>query len=296
MTLLKLNAVWIAISILAMNNTVAAQWGESSASVSVDKQLDYCRDSKSGLEVLANNEYLFSSFNHNEFIAFNTSSESRNPAHGSTRRTPKKTLRDAYFLQGNLEIGVSAGTFHVVSDLAGAKELSLQEFLDFHSNNFDLWTGLFVRYVMNDWFALRFTGGYSSITIDARNTVVNIAPNIAKAENTIFELSGRTEFMIPLLAHTPFDVYGFTGIGLFTSNARLYDTTGRRIFDGIRYTTLHPFIPIGFGFDAQLTERLKIGYEFGWRAFHFNQIDGIEVEGYRYDKYFVNQLNLILRF
>ena len=178
MTHIKLTVVWIALSTLAINNTMGTLSEGINASISTDKKLNYRIHSKSGLEVLVNNESQNSSFNNNESIAFNALSENRNPAHGSTRRIPKKSLRDAYFLQGNLEIGVSAGTFHVVSDLAGTKELTPQEFLNYHTNNFDLWTGLFVRYVMNDWFALRFTGGYSSITIDARDPGAITAPNI----------------------------------------------------------------------------------------------------------------------
>jgi hypothetical protein len=206
------------------------------------------------------------------------------------------SLRETYLYRGAWELGLSAGTAHALTDIADNKNLAPGEFMDYHTNNFDLSFGFFGRYVMNTWFAIKLGAEYTSLSASNISMLQNPEIPAVSFENEIFEFFGRTEFMIPALARSPLDIYGFFGIGIFFTDAQLFDENSLLVQVPDDYSQVQPFIPLGVGFNVRVSERLKLGYEFGWRNTIFHYLDGVRVPGQSYDKYFVNSLKISYKF
>jgi hypothetical protein len=218
----------------------------------------------------------------------------------TTQNQPKlplqPSLRDTYLYKGSWEMGLSLGTTHALTDIADNKALPPGEFLQYHTKNYDLSFGFFGRYKMSSWFAIKLGAEYSSISAENMAHLGNPDIPAVSFENEIFEFYGRTEFMLPALARSPVDIYGFVGIGIFFTDAQLFDQNNLPVQVPDDYSQVQPLIPIGFGANVRVTERLKLGYEFGWRNTIFHYLDGIKVPSNSYDRYFVNQLKISYMF
>ena len=210
--------------------------------------------------------------------------EPKDPLHTS--------LRDQELSTGRWELGLSLGTAHSITDLAGNKGLSFGEFTDYHSSNFGLNMGVFTRYIMNHWFALSL--GMDFMTLSAERPFAQDTPanNAFRFTNDVFEFYAKTEFMLPALSRSPFDMYAFAGIGVFFSDARVFDRDGRIVDPQVDYSQVQPVLPLGFGFSYTLPNSLKLGYEFGWRNTIFNYLDGVSLNNERYDNYFLNRIKI----
>ncbi len=114
--------------------------------------------------------------------------------------------------------------------------------------------------------------------------------------NDIFEFFAKTEFMLPMLSRSPFDIYGFAGIGVFFSDARVFNANDRLLENSVDYSQVQPVIPMGFGFSYRLPNSLRIGYEFGWRNTIFHYLDGVQMTQDNYDNYFFNNLKISFGF
>jgi hypothetical protein len=225
------------------------------------------------------------------------SASSSNQAIRNEPKPPLQTsLRDQYYATGIWEVGFSLGTAHTITDISGNKGLELNEFADYHTNNYNLKLGFFTRYIMNEWFALSLGMDYANLSGQVPFGE-NIPENLPfRFTNDIFEFYAKTELMLPLLARSPFDLYGFVGIGLFFSDARVFDVRDRIVESDVDYSQVQPVIPMGMGFSYKLPNGLRLGYEFGWRNTIFHYLDGVRMTPDNYDNYFFNSLKISYSF
>lgn len=218
----------------------------------------------------------------------------------AVRNTPKpplhSSMRDQYYGLGLWELGLSVGTSHAITDLGMGKNVAFGDFASYQTSNFGLNIGFFTRYRMNEWFALSL--GMDFLTLSAENPMGETFNDfeVARFTNDVFEFFTKTELYMPGLSRSPFDLYGFVGIGIFFSDARVYNSQGRLVDLQIDYSQVQPVIPMGVGFAVQVTPTFRVGYEFGWRNTIFHYLDGVKLNGDKYDRYFLNGLKLGLTF
>lgn len=229
-----------------------------------------------------------------------SSGASASSSNQAVRNEPKPplhtSLRDQYQTLGTWEAGFSLGTSHTITDIAENKGLEWSEFADYHTNNFNLKFGFFTRYIMNEWFALSLGMDYANLSGQVPFGE-NLPENLPfRFTNDIFEFYAKTELMLPLLARSPFDLYGFVGIGLFFSDARVFDVRDRIVESDVDYSQVQPVIPMGMGFSYKLPNGLRLGYEFGWRNTIFHYLDGVRMTRDNYDNYFFNSLKISYSF
>lgn len=229
------------------------------------------------------------------------SPDSYNGGSGSTRSTdpsavrnnPKpalhKSIRDQHQSSGVWELGLTIGTAHAISDIGGNKGVPIGDFAEYHSSNFSFSGGLFGRYIMNDWFAMNL--GMNFANLKAERAFLPEGSEIMRFNNDIFEFFANTEFRLPALSTSPFDLYGFVGIGVFFSDASIYDQNDRLISTQADYSQVQPVIPFGGGFSVKLTQNLRLGYELGWRNTIFHYLDGVKKDE-NYDHYFMNSIKI----
>ncbi|MFW5687366.1 MAG: hypothetical protein ACOCXV_00410 [Bacteroidota bacterium] len=212
---------------------------------------------------------------------------------GVVRNIPKpplyRSLRDQHQSLGFWEVGFAVATSHVISDVANNKGLAFGEFTDYHTTNYSVGGGIYGRYIMNDWFAMNLGMNFANLRAERTLTLENI--EAYRFNNDIFEFFGKTELRLPMLSRTPFDLYGFVGIGVFFSDATIYDVNDRLITAQEDYSQVQPFIPFGGGFSVQITNTFKLGYELGWRNTIFHYLDGVKSDN-TYDHYFLNSLKV----
>ncbi len=214
----------------------------------------------------------------------------------SVQNAPKNPLhisrRDQYHGLGLWELGFSLGTAHSITDIGASKGLSPGDFASYHTSNFGFNAGFFTRLQMNEWFAFNLGMNFMSISAETPANVEEPFMNAYRFTNNVFEFHGKTELILPTLAYSPFDVYAFIGIGVFFSDAQVFDIDDRRQETNLDYSQVQPVIPMGVGAWYRFPNNLKIGYEFGWRNTIFYHLDGIKVNGASYDHYFLNSLSI----
>ncbi len=211
----------------------------------------------------------------------------------AVRNNPKpplnRSLRDQHQSSGIWEIGLLIGTSHAISDIGGNKGVPIGDFAEYHTSNFSLSGGLFGRYIMNDWFAMNL--GMNFANLQAERDFMPEDSEVWRFNNDIFEFYANTEFRLPALSRSPFDLYGFVGIGVFFSDASIYDHNDRLITTQDDYSQVQPVIPFGGGFSVKLTQNLRLGYELGWRSTIFHYLDGVKKDE-NYDHYFMNSIKI----
>ncbi|TVQ10712.1 MAG: hypothetical protein EA361_13615 [Bacteroidetes bacterium] len=211
----------------------------------------------------------------------------------SVRNTPKPPLersrRDQYQSLGVWELGLMIGTSHAISDIGGNKGIPVGDFAEYHTTNFSLGGGLYGRYIMNDWFAMNLGMGFANL--NAEREFAPEGSEVFRFNNDIFEFYVKSEFRLPALARSPFDLYGFVGIGIFFSDASIYDINDRLISTQDDYSQVQPVIPFGGGFSVKITDSFRIGYELGWRNTIFHYLDGVKKDE-TYDHYFLNSIKI----
>lgn len=219
------------------------------------------------------------------------SNQSTDPT--AVKNNPKpalhKSLRDQHQSSGVWELGLTLGTSHAVSDIGGNKGVPIGDFAEYQISNYSLSGGLFGRYIMNDWFAMNL--GMNFANLKAEREFVPEGSEILRFNNDIFEFFANTEFRLPALSRSPFDLYGFVGIGIFFSDASIYDQNDRLISTQVDYSQVQPVIPFGGGFSVKLTQNLRLGYELGWRNTIFHYLDGVKKDE-NYDHYFMNSVKI----
>jgi len=218
----------------------------------------------------------------------------------AVRNTPKPPLtrsrRDQYKSLGSWEMGFSFSTTHTVTDIAASKGLPIAEFANFHSAHYSMGGGIYGRYRMTDWFAFNLGINFANLKAN-RDLPFLIGDNaVSSFNNDIFEFFTKSEFYMPGLTRTPFDLYGFVGIGMFFSDATIYDQNDRLISTQDDYNQVQPFIPFGGGLSVKVTNTIKVGYEFGWRNTIFHYLDGVKNDTNSYDHYFLNSFKIGITF
>lgn len=197
-----------------------------------------------------------------------------------------------------VEIGFSFGTSHSITDIAANKGLGFNDFVDYHTNNYNFNGGFFTRFKLNYWFGIKMGMDFLSLSAHAPVDLMSDNPSEPyRFSNDIFEFYGRTEFMVPALERSPLDLWGFVGIGLFFSDASVFDQDDRRIELSQEYSQLQPVIPLGAGFSYKVTPSIRLGYEFAWRNTIFNYLDGMDTDmisgsATSYDQYFLNNIQI----
>ncbi|MFW5793247.1 MAG: DUF6089 family protein [Bacteroidota bacterium] len=227
----------------------------------------------------------------------------KSTSNSAVANTPKEPLsesrRDKVMSKSQWLMGLSFGSSHAVADIGNSKNMAFGEFVDYQFSNLGLSMGLFTKYHLNNWFALSFGMDYGSYK------GVHNAPSLNDSyyygysfENNIFEFFAKTEFSAPFLATTPVDLYLFTGIGVFFNDMKLYDDDNRRVSPNeiSDYSQTQPSIPVGLGFGYYFNNKLRIGYELGYRYTVFTFFDGVNIDSSGYDKYFSNSLKVSYNF
>ncbi|MFW6249380.1 MAG: hypothetical protein ACOC4J_06390, partial [Bacteroidota bacterium] len=145
---------------------------------------------------------------------------------------------------------------------------------------------------------------FLSLSGQAPANLINENPDLQAYSftNEIFEFYGRTEFVLPALNRSPLDIWGFVGIGLFFSDASVFDQNDSMLEIDQDYSQVQPIIPIGMGISYKINKKIRIGYEFGWRNTIFNYLDGLDSSSINtinttgtnsgYDQYFLNNLQI----
>ncbi len=225
------------------------------------------------------------------------SSSSRRFVRNEPRGPLRPSLREQYYALGIWELGVSAGTAHPITDIGSGKGLGFSEFTDYHTSHFGVNLGLYARYRMNTWFALKLAMDYVNLSAESDQPTNGQYLEHYRFSNDVFEFAARTELMAPGLALHPLDVYAFAGVGVFFSDASVYDSNDQLTEIGVDYSQVQPVIPFGFGFSVDVLHNLKLGYEFGWRNTIFHYLDGYkDNSGSNYDHYFLNSLKIGFHF
>ncbi len=192
------------------------------------------------------------------------------------------------------ELGLSIGSSHAVADIGDSKEMAFGDFVSYQFSNLGLNFGIYTKYKFTSYFAASFGMDYGSY-IGVQSTVANNYSGY-RFENDVFEFFGKTEFHAPFLKNTIADAYLFTGIGVFFNDLRVYDEFNRRHRVEVEYSQIQPTIPVGIGFGFKLNNKVRLGYELGYRYTFFNLFDGVQDVSTKYDKYFSNALKLSVGF
>jgi hypothetical protein len=213
----------------------------------------------------------------------------------SVRNTPKPPLqrsrKDEYQNLGLWEVGFSVSSVHALTDIGASKGLGMSEFSKYHTSNYSFGGGIFGRYIMNDWFAMNLGMNFVNISAGINDPMDYADADVYSFNNDIFEFYGKTEFRLPGLSTSPFDLYGFVGIGILFSDATIFGFNDRLITTQEDYSQVQPFIPFGGGFAVKVTDKIRIGYEFGWRNTIFHYLDGVKIDD-TYDHYFLNSIKI----
>jgi hypothetical protein len=221
------------------------------------------------------------------------SASSRSSDMGVVRNNPKpplyRSLREQHQSLGFWELGFSIATSHAITDVGNNKGLAFGDFTDYHTSNYSIGGGIYGRYIMNDWFAMNLGMNFANLSAQRNFSIEGV--EAYRFNNDIFEFFGKTELRLPSLSRTPFDLYGFVGIGVFFSDATIYDINDRLISAQDDYSQVQPFIPFGGGLSVQITNTFKLGYELGWRNTIFHYLDGVKRDN-TYDQYFLNSLKI----
>ncbi len=218
-------------------------------------------------------------------------SASSPPTTGQRQEPLGTSLREDYYGVGSREIGISFGTAHSFVDLTGTKTMGFGDNLEYQFQNIDFTAGIFGRYRVNNWFGLNVGLDYARFTGENTDGAIeDLSPY--RFENDVFEVSGKMEFFIPMRTATVFDIYAFGGISLFYTNPSLFDQDGTSVAVEASYSQMQPAIPFGIGVSGLVGNRIKIGYELGYRYTVLNSLDGLELPDTRYDSYLFNALKV----
>ncbi len=213
----------------------------------------------------------------------------------AVRNTPKpalqRSLKEQYESIGTWEMGFTFGTAHSITDVGANKGFGASDFVQYHTKNFSFSGGLYGRYLLNNWFALNMGMNFANLSYTRDEPMRALGVDVYRFNNDIFEFVGKTEFHLPSLSQTPFDIYGYVGIGVLFSDATVYDLNDRLINTQDEYSQVQPFIPFGGGFSVKLTNSVRLGYELGWRNTIFHYLDGVK-ENDSYDHYFLNNIKI----
>jgi hypothetical protein len=192
------------------------------------------------------------------------------------------------------EFGLSIGSSHAIADIGNSKNLEFGDFIDYQFSNLGLNFGIYTKYKLTNWFAASFGMDYGSYKGIQTDPLMNYAGYTF--QNEVFEFFAKTELHAPFSRKFPLDLYAFSGIGIFFNDIRLFNELDRRVHVARDYSQVQPAIPLGLGFGYIINNKVRIGYELGYRYTFFNLFDGVEDMSASCDKYFSNVLKISVVF
>jgi hypothetical protein len=201
--------------------------------------------------------------------------------------------------------GFGVGPSNSLTDIGGADE-SRPFFLDMQLAHTRLNYSLFGRYKFTNhwtasgWFTM---GNLSASDVNSKSRIK--ANRGFSFSNRLFELSLRPEYNFPYKIIrkkytgylTTFDYYLFSGLNLFYHNPNF--TSSQPVSD--EYTTgykkVQLAIPFGAGCYFSFPNRMKLGFDLGFRKSFFDHLDGITRPGSKASDYYMfSTINLSYTF
>jgi hypothetical protein len=177
------------------------------------------------------------------------------------------------------EVGVLLGLGYYYGDIVN----------DFDPNTFGPGGGIFIRYHLNDRFALKAFGGYARIGGADSNSASDFQRNRNLSFwSDIYE--GSLQLELNLISdrnsgrriRNPFIPYIFVGVGGFYFNSKAYfPGTNEEVKlytfqnEGKPYDPYAVCVPFGMGFRYYLTRNLQLGAELGIRYTSTSYIDDV---------------------
>ncbi len=191
------------------------------------------------------------------------------------------------------EIGINVGSAHAVTDIGNAKNMAFGDFMGYQTDNYGLNFGLYTKRLLSSWLGVSFGMDYGSYGgHHSCSTLADSDYYGYRFENNVFEFFGKLELHAPFLERKAFDLYGFTGIGVFFNDLRLFNEQNRPVTIETDFNQVQPAIPVGLGFGYVINNQVRIGYELGYRYTMFNFFDGVGDKGSVNDRYFSNVLKV----
>lgn len=209
----------------------------------------------------------------------------------SPSRPLKLSRRDEELLIGGWEIGLLFGTSHSVTDIQNNKDIGFSELFSGQTKNLNYGVGAFARYIPANWFSV--SGGMKYARFSGTNdAAAEYIYSGYSFTNNIYEFFVKSEFHAPFLEYKPTNIYLFTGVSVFLSDATVNDADGQSYVNADNYDQLHPAMPFGLGLSYTFYNFITVGYEFGWRYTLFHYLDGVRVDDQNYDRYFFNMITV----
>lgn len=223
---------------------------------------------------------------------------------------PRSPLRPSdrarYYGIGVVEIGLNAGTSHVITDVGGKPGSGNWNTMAFINDNVSYSTGLFVRYKINEWFGL--AGGVDHAWLTASNPDgyiytygmngdMPLTETVYSFTNSIYEMSLKMELHTPPFKNSGVGIYGFAGIAGYSSDPKIFDESNQAILiqDASQQVTPSPFslaLPIGGGVTIVVAEFVRVGLEIGYRYTANHGLDGAFVTNTHYDSFLYNTIRI----
>ena len=187
-----------------------------------------------------------------------------------------------------VDYGFSVGATNYLGEFGGGED-TRKDFVMDMKLNFTRWTvGGFYRYRISNLIALKGSLNYIRLTGDDAST-----GNRARRgrnlnfKNDMFELLVNGEIYIYKINdvggtgryQNDFNLYLFTGVGLFYSNPKGEDANGNWVglrelkTEGVSYSAFNFAIPLGVGFYYTINRKYRLGLEVGWRTTFTDYID-----------------------
>lgn len=195
------------------------------------------------------------------------------------------TLNTTNVLGQKHEIGIMAGGSGFIGDVGETQGLSSLNELNFAS-------GFFYRLNPDYYFSIRAMFTKGKMSADDLNSSETFKLNRGlHFSSTIHELSVVAEYNFFKFSkirsnrkhfHTP---YIFGGVAGFLFNPKAFNkngeefelqklgTEGQLINGDKRYSLAQIAVPFGFGYKVNITKRLKVSAEFGWRLTFTDYLD-----------------------
>ncbi len=235
---------------------------------------------------------------------------------------PRDPLRPSdrarYYGIGVIEVGLNAGSAHVMSDVGGKPGYDNWSASAFLQENVSYSAGLFARYKINEWFGLalgvdhaRLSGGntngfeynyeYIQTIInengETKNIPVSLNETIYSFTNNIYELSWKMELHAPAFKRSGLGLYGFAGISGYYNKPEMFDGANQAIAieespERISPSPLSIALPVGGGITIVVANYVRVGFEIGYRYTANHGLDGAYVTDTKYDSFLYNTLRI----
>ena len=230
---------------------------------------------------------------------------SNNPFIMNVPRDPlRPSDRARFYGIGAIEIGLNAGSSHVLSDVGGKPGSDYWNAGAFFIDHVSYSAGLFARYKINEWFGLALGVDHSELTAaNADGYMYYYGPDtntpqsvmIYSFTNKIYEVSWKMELHTPPFKKSGVGLYAFAGISGLYNNPEIFDGNNQPIILTEQQDTPSPYslaLPVGGGITIMVANYIRIGLETGYRYTANHGLDGAFVPGTIYDSFLYNTVRI----